>query len=341
MQPKPQIQDLKITASMRLSTIQAVLNIISESYVFPEVAKEIRASILKKIKQKEYDHITSAAALCEVVTLHLQEVSQDKHLGLKYSYQPMHPKDIPSNQSDEDRRAYLSLFNFGFDKVERLPGNIGYLKFLKFFEPKIAGEVAISAMNFLANTSAMVIDLRDNTGGSPAMVALISSYFFDEEHVHLNDIYWRIENKTEQYWTLPYVPGKKYVDKEVYILTSQRTFSGAEEFAYNLKNLKRATIIGETTRGGAHPGGFKLVNKHFSVNVPSGRAINPITGTNWEGIGVKPDIEVPEELALKMAQLKLMEGLLMTKPNDYLSSQWKRTIETIQQELKSHNFSNS
>jgi C-terminal processing protease CtpA/Prc len=141
------------------------------------------------------------------------------------------------------------------------------------------------------------------------MVALISSYLFGPDPVHLNDLYFRPDDSTHQWWTLPHVPGQRYEGKPVYILTSKRTFSAAEEFAYNLKSLKRATIVGETTGGGAHPGGTRRINDHFAVFVPSGRAINPITKTNWEGTGVTPDLPVAADLALKTAHLAALKTI--------------------------------
>jgi C-terminal processing protease CtpA/Prc len=156
-------------------------------------------------------------------------------------------------------------------------------------------------MNLLAHTDALIIDLRKNTGGSPTMIALLSTFLFGPEPVHLNSFYDRSGDKTSQTWTLPYVPGQRTPDKPVFVLTSNRTFSAAEEFTYNLKNLKRATIIGEKTGGGAHPGGDISVTPHFRVFVPVGRAINPISGTNWEGTGIEPDIAVPEAGALDYA----------------------------------------
>jgi C-terminal processing protease CtpA/Prc len=155
-------------------------------------------------------------------------------------------------------------------------------------------------MNFLANVDALIFDLRGNGGGDPKMIAFISTYLFDEP-THLNDLYNRKEDSTTQYWTLPYVPGKRLSGKPVFVLTSKRTFSGAEEFSYNLKNLKRATIIGEVTGGGAHPVSGHRIDDHFMIGVPFARAVNPISGTNWEGTGVTPDVEVPAAEALDVA----------------------------------------
>ena len=163
-------------------------------------------------------------------------------------------------------------------------------------------------MNFLGNVDAIIFDLRDNGGGDPKMVALISTYLFDQP-THLNDIYNRKEDATTQFWTLPYVPGKRLAGKPVFVLTSKYTFSAAEEFAYNLKNLKRGTIIGETTGGGAHPVSGQRIDDHFMIGVPSGRAVNPISKTNWEGTGVEPDIKVPANQALEVAKEKALEEI--------------------------------
>src|SRR2546423_8603217 len=168
-------------------------------------------------------------------------------------------------------------------------------------------------MNFLSNVDALIFDLRDNGGGTPEMVAYISTYLFDEP-TPLNDLYNRKEDSTTQFWTLPYVPGKRFAGKPVFVLTSRRTFSGAEEFTYNLKNLKRATIVGETTGGGAHPVSGQRIDEHFIIGVPFARAINPITKTNWEGTGIEPDVKVPAAEALSTAQKLAAERLTPRTP---------------------------
>jgi len=195
--------------------------------------------------------------------------------------------------------------NCGFEKIEILPDNIGYLKFNVFADTAICGPTAIAAMNFLGHVDSLIFDLRGNGGGDPKMIALISTYLFDQP-THLNDLYNRKEDATTQYWTLPFVPGNRLADKPVFVLTSKFTFSGAEEFSYNLKNLKRATIIGETTGGGAHPVSGHRIDDHFTIGVPFARAINPISKGNWEGTGVEPDVPSTASEALDVAE-KLAE----------------------------------
>jgi len=166
-------------------------------------------------------------------------------------------------------------------------------------------------MTLLAHTSALIIDVRQTKGGDPAMVALLCSYLFPEP-VHLTDFYTRESDGPQQSWTLPYVPGAHSVDKPVYVLTGNQTYSGAEELAYALQALRRATIVGETTGGAANPGLRYPVTEHVAVFIPTGRAVNPITGGNWEGTGVRPDIAVSREDALKAAYRAALTRLLET-----------------------------
>jgi len=206
----------------------------------------------------------------------------------------------------------MERMNCGFEKVEHLSGNIGYVKFDMFADPEVCGPTAIAAMNLLSNVDAIIFDLRENGGGDPAMIALISTFLFDQP-THLNDLWERKNDVTHQYWTLPYVPGKRLDGKPVYVLTSKVTFSGAEEFSYNLKNLKRATIVGETTGGGAHPVSGQRIDDHFLIGVPYARAINPISKTNWEGTGVEPDVKVAASNALTTAEKLALEKVNMKK----------------------------
>lgn len=330
-------QDMTIDGATRAAVIEGTLKNLNDYYVFPEVAKKMDQAIRERMQKNEYDQITSARTLSQKLTEHLQEVSHDKHLRVGYSAEVIPVRSGDGEPSAEERERFLGFLrttNFGFEKIERLPGNVGYLDLRGFTPAQFGAETVVAAMNFLANTDALIIDLRRNGGGDPAMVALISSYLFGSEPVHLNDLYWREGNSTRQWWTLPYVPGKRYGDKkDVYVLTSKRTFSAAEEFTYNLKNLKRATIIGETTGGGAHPGGTRRINDHFQIWVPSGRAINPYSKTNWEGTGVTPDVDVPSEQALKVAHIAAMNKVLDKITDPERKQAIKNAIDNVQKEL--------
>jgi hypothetical protein len=304
------VSDLALDTKTRGAIIDDVLHKLHDYYIFPEVAQQIEVAIRAKAESGAYDDITTTQALCERLTEDLQAASRDKHLRLFYSPtpQPTEPGP-PTPEQIEEYRSFAITRNFGFERVERLPGNIGYLDLRGFFPPAFGGEAAVATMNLLAHTSALIVDLRRNDGGEPEMIALLTTYLFDEL-THLNSFYWREGDRTQQFWTLPYVPGRRYVGKPVYVLTSSQTFSGAEEFAYNLQNLKRATIIGEVTGGAAHPVDGYPITAHIHLMIPVGRAINPISQTNWEGIGVTPDIQAPEQQALDIAQRLALKGVL-------------------------------
>jgi hypothetical protein len=302
--------DQTVDAKTSAEVAEGTLRLLNETYIYPETAKKMEAAVRERIKNKEYEAITSAKELARTLTDHLQAVSKDKHLRVFYSHDqvPEPPRgEAPSREMRERMRAQGEASNYGFEKVERLEGNVGYIDLRGFHPAELGGETAAAAMNLVAHTDALIIDLRKNGGGAPSMVALICSYLFGPDPVHLNDFYHRHDDSTHQWWTLPHIPGKRYEGKPVYVLTSRRTFSAAEEFTYDLKNLKRATIVGETTGGGAHPGGVRRINEHFGLFVPTGRPINPISKTNWEGTGVAPDVDVPADLALKTAHLLALE----------------------------------
>ncbi len=292
-----------IDAATRNSVIDAAMAKLRERYVFAETAEAMATAIDQRRQAGEYDDVTDGPAFAKLLTEHLREVSHDRHLALSFSPVaiPAPPGNRePTPESRERYREQMARMNCGFEKVEVLPGNVGYLKFRMFAQPEVCGPTATAAMSFLANVDALVVDMRQNGGGSPAMVAYVSTYLFDKP-THLNDLYTRFDDSTQQWWTLPYVSGERLADQPVYVLTSSRTFSGAEEFSYNLKSLGRATIVGETTGGGAHPVRGERLDERFMLGVPFARAINPITKTNWEGTGVEPDVQVPAAEALEKA----------------------------------------
>jgi C-terminal processing protease CtpA/Prc len=205
--------------------------------------------------------------------------------------------------------------NCSFSKVEILNHNIGYVKFGAFPDPNLCGPTVVAAMNFVAHTDALIFDLRENHGGDPSMVDFMVSYLF-REPTHINDLTNRHDNETHQYWTLPWIPGPRFIDQPVYVLTSHETFSGGEEFTFDLKTQKRATIVGETTGGGAHPVRGMPAGDHFTIGVPFGRPINPVTKGDWEGKGVEPDVKVSAADALTTAE-KLAAEKLVTKDKEH------------------------
>lgn len=336
-QPNGQMSDMTIDNATRTAVIDTLLKELNDSYVFPEVAKRMETDVRNRMKNKEYENITSAQEFAKKLTEDLQSVSKDKHLSVRYSDRMIpvrKQRTEPTAEEQEEYKQMLRMNNYSFVKVEILPGNVGYIDLRGFSDERFGEETVAAAMNFVGNTDALIFDLRQNGGGNPKMVALISSYLFGDKPIHLNTFYHRKENRTEEFWTKPEKAAKKYGDKDVYVLTSNRTFSAAEEFSYNLKNLKRATIVGETTGGGAHPGGTVRLGDHFAVFIPDARAVNPITKTNWEGTGVEPDVKISKELALKTAHLMALNKSLERAKDDRLKMAFSRLIEKTQKEIE-------
>ncbi|MEO8512948.1 MAG: S41 family peptidase [Ignavibacteria bacterium] len=330
-----QKDNFNLDAKVKQQTVKKISKMLNENYIFPETAKKMGDFIKSKLSTGSYDSIDDPMKFAEALTSDLQSISNDKHLRVRFS-----PDDAmrmleekKNGNSPDDEKHWNEMMkkeNYGFKKVERLAGNIGYVDFRNFASPQYSKETITSVMGFLANTDAIIFDLRLNGGGDPAGVQLICSYLFGETPVHLNDLYFRPTDKTEEFWTLRKIDGKRMPDVPVYVLTSKYTFSGAEEFTYNLKNLKRATIVGETTGGGAHPGGMNVINKGFLIFIPVGRAISPITKTNWEGTGVTPDVSVKSELALEQAQILALQKLSANIKDEKQLGTYKWMIESLQ-----------
>lgn len=337
---RPEPKDMTIDAAVRAAVIDEAAKELDANYVFPDVAKAMAVALRERLAARAYDAYTSAKAFAQRLTEDLQAISKDKHLRVRYREEvlpPAPPRDAseeqePSPEEVEEFRREAARNNFGFVKVERLEGNVGYVDFREFVPAQIAKDKASQVMAFLSDTDALIFDLRKNGGGSPDQIAWICSYLF-AGRVHLNDLYFRPGERTEEFWTDPSVPGTKYLGKEVYVLTSDYTFSGAEEFAYNLKTRQRATLVGQTTGGGANPGGMSRLHDHFAMFVPMGRAINPITKTNWEGVGVEPDVKVDADRALAKAHALALETLLASQPA-VLPFERKQALAARQAELE-------
>ena len=298
-----------IDAAARQQVIDGAIEQMRRAYIFADVAEKMAEAIQARAARKEYDTITAPREFAETLTRHLQEVSRDKHLRIIFDPNGLPQRAAPTPADRERQLAEERRRNFGFNKIERLEGNVGYIELLGFSGSAEVADAAVPAMNFVANTDALIFDLRRNGGGSPVTIGIISSYLFDTV-VHLNDFYIRESDTRRQFFTTAEVQGRRYgADKPVYVLTSNRTFSAAEEFTYNLKHLKRATIVGETTGGGAHPGGVRRLTDHFGIWLPNGRAINPVTKTNWEGVGIEPDIKVAPAQALGAAHLDALKRI--------------------------------
>ncbi len=319
----------EITADMKNSTIDGVTKAMDTVYAYPQIGKQAAAALREKAGSHAYDSITDGTQFAAALTKDLNDVCKDAHLRVRYSEEALPVRKAarePSADEIKQQQDFTRYANVGFQKVERLNGNVGLIQFRNFMDPDMAKRPIKAAMEFLKDTDALIFDIRQNGGGDPATVQLICSYLFDDKPVHLNDLVER-DGKRSQYWSLKKVDGPRYLGKEVFVLVSKRTGSAAEEFSYDLQNLKRATIIGEPTWGGANPGSVIRLNDHFSAFVPVAHAENPVSKTNWEGSGVKPDVAMDPKDALNWAHKKALEDII-AKTSDL------KKRENLQQVIK-------
>ncbi len=308
-----QDDSMPASAEFKAAAVDSVSWALNRTYVFEDVAKEMEKHIRRKLKEGEYDELETVQEFARQLTEDMREISSDRHLGVQFMSDEL-LEEYQQGDEDPDVAHQLAFErgrkrNFEFKKLEILDGNVGYLKLNSFNDTSLSGPTAIAAMNFLGYTDALIIDLTENGGGSPSLIQTIMAYLLDGS-THLNSFYIRDGDSLQQFWSAPYVPGPKMVDTGLYVLTSSHTFSAAEEFAYNVKNLERGTIVGETTGGGAHPvTSYLFPSLNMGMRVSFGRAINPVSGTNWEGTGVAPDIEVPADQAFDAAYLDALGKL--------------------------------
>jgi hypothetical protein len=323
-QPPGPPPDGTVTAADRSAVIDSAVSRLRRGYVDPAGAERMAAAVRRRQRAGAYDTVTSGRGFAAALTAELRAASRDQHLEVEYTARsaPGPVGSGPEPAAREAQRAFARAVNHGVDRVERMAGNVGVLALRTFAAPAEAAEKVAGAMALLADTDALIVDLRYNPGGHPAAVQFLASYLFDGAPVLLNALVWRSAagnapasvtdtargpGLTQQSWTLPYVPGRRYAARPVYVLTSRHTASGAEEFAYALQARRRATVVGDTTAGAANPGGTERLTPHFALFVPRGRAVNPVTGTSWERVGVAPDVVVAADHALAHAYLLALQ----------------------------------
>ncbi|MBV9796084.1 MAG: S41 family peptidase [Actinobacteria bacterium] len=309
MPDDPELTAAPLPAS---EVVALVGQLVTSGYVFPERGQEAAAALRAHLAAGDYDGLDDEA-LAAKLTGDLYEVCRDKHLRVRYHPAREPGGGRPGRPGFHGRPPWpdwLRPHNFGIHRVEQLDGNVGYLDLHGVAHPDEAAPAIAAAMELVAGTCALIIDLRHNGGGAPPGVVFWLSYLFPDDQTHLNDIFNAATGETRQFWTLASVPGQRYLDRPVYLLTSARTFSGGEDFAYSLQAQGRAEVIGETTGGGAHPSRGTPISATLAVAVPFARSINPVTGTNWEGTGVTPDVAVAADQAYDVAYAKALRHVL-------------------------------
>lgn len=308
-----------LNAATKKEVVEGISHGLRYLYIEEKKGEEMAALLEDHLRKGKYDRCISPMAFKRELLQDLRTVCSDPHLDIEYSYQS-HPQNSPwallEGPSEQEIRKFEELDkeyarekNFGIAQVEVI-GKVGYLK-IDLFCPasfKETEDTIDQAMQKIANTDALIIDLRDNNGGSPATVAMLASYLFDGKPFTINQTYDRYTHKTKSYVAHPENhPIRFGGTKPIYLLTSDKTFSAGEELVYDLKALGRSTkILGQKTKGGAHPTRMYVVNAHFHVNIPHQKARNPQTGTNWEGMGIAPDQELSKEEDAKAVALKLI-----------------------------------
>lgn len=287
----------------RKEVVERVAAHLQSEYVLPDVGVPAARKLQSALRKGAFDAQRTGDAFAAELTRVVREITGDGHLTVEFSEKSLEGSDTAAKEAFEAaemERYYGAHVNFGVQKAQRLEGNIGLLELSVFPPSAMGGDTVAAAMQVVAHTDALIIDLRNNGGGSDT-IALVASYLFDEPKP-LSGIYDRPSGHTKQHHTLSYVPGAKFgEDKPVYVLISKRTFSAAEALAYDLQALQRATIIGQPSGGGAHPFEYKRIHPHFVLWSVTQKSINPITKQNWQGIGVQPDVRVEPEKALDTA----------------------------------------
>jgi len=316
--PRPTVV---VDAAMRGQAIDRLVTGLNQYYVYPEKAKQIETVLRQRQKDGAYDGIGDGRKLAAMLQADLASVSHDLHMRVMFRPEPLPPQPPlltitqlvamePPREDGNVAKRWIdrigrSMAKFGVEKADHLSPKIGYLEISGFPPPHLTAEKYAAAMDRLTDTDALIIDLRENHGGTPSSVALLVSYFVDQR-THLNDIWERASGETVQFWTTDKLDGKRYGGKKpVVILAGPHTRSAGEDFTYTMQAMKRATVVGERTWGGAHPTMPWRLGDHFFAAIPSARSINPITHANWEGTGVIPDVAAAPDKALEVAKALL------------------------------------
>lgn len=324
--------DAPVDDAAKAEVIADLIQELADRYVFPEKAAEIASELESRLASGAYADHATAQEFAESLNSDLRAVGEDGHFRLAYrpdfdeSRAP--GSSAPSAEEIAKERLNHQRAAHGMPHVERLSGNIGYLDIRGFYRPEFVGAAYEAAMQLLAGSDAILIDLRSNGGGDPQSVALLMSHFFargDERHI--NSIYHRPSDTTREFWTVPTVETR--FAGPVYVVTSGFTFSGGEEFAYDMKTQDRGTLVGETTGGGANPGATVKLAHGFAAFIPDGMAVNPITGTNWEHVGVTPDIEAAAPEALAVAYAAALEKVLAGEDDETRKAMLEQLLANV------------
>lgn len=321
---------MPVTAAERHAVVAQLAHQLEAKYVFPEAARTLAIALRDREAAGAYADADDVVAFVDALTADLRRLGKDSHFDVMHApdFQPRPAGHVPTAAQVDAMREEIASHGYGIDSIARLPGNVGSLELRGFGPTELVGDALSTAMTILSGADALILDLRHNGGGQPGTVAHFMSHFFAHgDERHLNDLYSRATDTTRQYWTSPAV-GPRYT-KPVYVLTSARTFSGGDECAYDFQTQKRGVIVGESTGGGSNPGEVYPIGAGFVAFIPDGRAINPVTKTNWEHVGVQPDIAVPAAEARKTAHAAILRELIQASSNDEETAELRPVLARV------------
>ncbi|MET0856354.1 MAG: S41 family peptidase [Telluria sp.] len=300
-------RDDVLTSQQRTQAIEDIATAFEKIYVFPEVGDAVARDLRQRLQRGDYDKVAGSRQLATLLSAHIDAICHDAHTSIEYMEDDQlaeRPTADPAvvKRRAEERRAKAAAENFDFAEPRRLDGNIALIKFDGFYSADLVGPLVQKYMSDAASADALIIDLRENGGGSPQIIALLASYLFDETPVHLYDQINRREGTHVQAWTDPHVPGKRFGSKKpVFVLTSAQTYSAAENLAYTLQHVRGALVVGEKTRGGAHGSFGRPVSSHLVPIIGTSRTVNAVTKSDWDRTGVIPNSAAPAADALDVA----------------------------------------
>lgn len=325
------IQTEQLSGKEKRELIEKIGILIKEHYVFPDLGVKYGQETLSLAGSGKFDDVSDPKEFGEKVTAALQELTKDKHFYFRL---------VEKTDLAEDERGSLhhpvryfrlgQKEHLGIFRLDWIDGGIGYLDYRRFYYQSEAIKMLLEAIHFLSSANAIIIDLRENRGGGGSLIPWLCSYFLPYP-TQLTGTYYRNDNITEEWSTMEHVEGKRLLDVPLFLLIGKNTFSAAEYLAYDLKVRKRAVLVGEPTGGGAHSVDLYPVGNRFEIYLPTARAVNPVTGANWEGTGVLPDVQVPAEKALETAmELAKKAALEYGKTK---SEKLARAVEEMQEQL--------
>jgi len=326
----PEAHGAGLDAATIGTVVESLANSVAADYFDAAMGAKAASELRAGLAQGRYAQAPDLEALATLVTRDLYAVAKDRHLSMVVA-QPPSPAPAPVRAlAEETREERGKRENFGFQKTEILAGNVGYLRVTAFYRPEETREAMAAAMAFLSQADALIVDLRDHGGGATPTVALFTSYFLDQPEMPLFAITPRPPAEPRRYLTEPGTLAHRNGSRPIFVLTSAQTSSGGEAVAFLLQERHRAVVIGEGTWGGANQvPNPRPLGHDFKAYIPNGRMGSTLTGGNWEGVGVIPDVPAGTDQALRVAQAMALQAVLRSVPQGLWQDKLKAELATV------------